>query len=217
MSDLLVIVPSRSRPDNIKRLAQAWKDTEASADLLIVLDDDDETASDYPAECWTTVGERLKLAGSLNKAAVEYAEDYKYIGFMGDDHVPRTSKWDISIVSALENSRLVYGNDLLQGANLPTAVFMDAAIVSKLGYMVPPGMIHLYLDNFWKTLGEHLESITYLPDVVIEHLHPSCGKASNDTQYDEVNAPSLYDHDGRVFAEYVNSQLALDVAKLRGE
>jgi len=199
-------------------LVQAWDDTAWSADLLVCVDDDDPELSNYgKIGCNLHIAPRLRLGGTLNHIAVANMLAYDNLGFMGDDHLPKTEEWDTRVQGALCNSMIVYGNDLLQGANLPTAVFMRAEIVRALGYMVPPGMIHLYLDNFWKLLGESLGSIQYLPDVIIEHLHPSCGKADNDAQYQEVNAPELYSHDGALFSEYVQKQLALDVAKIRGE
>jgi hypothetical protein len=195
---------------------QAWEDTANAADLLVCVDDDDPTLKEYSAlGCPLYVGPRLRLGGTLNQVARANCFMYDNLGFMGDDHLPRTESWDDAMEEALEVSMIAYGNDLLQGVNLPTAVFMQSVIVQRIGYMVPPGIVHLYLDNFWRALGERLESLQYLPGVIIEHLHPSCGKADNDAQYEEVNAPSLYSHDGRLYQEYLQGQLALDVAKIR--
>src|SRR5882762_394671 len=218
---LLVIVPSRGGPKSIERLMKAWKETTDSATLLVCVDHDDPTLAEYEqlhyvdgCELWI-LGERLRLGGTLNKIARGNCFFYDNLGFMGDDHLPRTEHWDTTIEEALETSMIAYGNDLLQGANLPTAVFMQSLIVQRISYMVPPGIVHLYLDNFWRALGEKLESLQYLPGVTIEHLHPSCGKADNDAQYEEVNAPSLYSSDGALYQEYIKGQLALDVAKIR--
>jgi hypothetical protein len=82
--------------------------------------------------------------------------------------------------------------------------------------MVPPGAVHLYLDDFWLALGRGIDSIHYLPDVIIEHLHPSAGKAQIDAGYTEVNAPALYESDRAVFNRYLATQLAHDVEKIRG-
>lgn len=214
---LLVIVPSRNRPQSIKRLLQAWQDTGAVADLLVAVDNDDHALAEYKKlDCNLVVGPRLRLGPTLNAVAVAEAGKYGAVGFMGDDHLPVTKNWDVAVERALEASMMVYGNDLLQGANLPTAVFMWSHIVKRIGYMVPPGMVHLYLDNFWLALGQSLNSIQYLPSVIIEHLHPSAGKADSDAGYEEVNAPSLYDHDGGLFHNYVATQLAADVEKILG-
>jgi hypothetical protein len=150
------------------------------------------------------------MCGTLNAAAVEQAGNYKYIGFLGDDHRPRTVGWDDKVIASLENHNVVYGNDLLQGENLPTAVFLRSEIIQKLGFMAPPTLVHLYLDNFWLELGK-ATTIEYLPDVIIEHLHPFAGKAEWSDSYREVNDQALYDRDQQAFNEYMATQFAEDL------
>jgi hypothetical protein len=82
---------------------------------------------------------------------------------------------------------------------------MSAKIVRLLNGMVPPNMIHLYLDDFWLKLGQDLKAITYLPEVIIEHLHPVSGKVEWDDNYREVNAQEVYSADGLAFKQYMAS------------
>lgn len=193
---MLVIVPSRGRPENVARLEQGLKDTFTSvADVLYVVDDDDPEVEQYRALDLKRliVGPRLRLGGTLNAICHEYTHLYPVIGFMGDDHLPRTPEWDLKIMAEMASPRprVVYGDDLFQGHALPTAAFLHSKIVDALGYMVPPGMVHLYLDNFWMALGQQLGGLVYRDDVIIEHLHPAAGKSEWDAGYSEVNAPSL--------------------------
>lgn len=215
MKDLLVIIPSRGRPESVAEVAASFYDnTDGSADLLFAIDDDDRNYPIVPGVKYR-VGPRLRMCGTLNAAAVENAKHYKYLGFMGDDHRTRTQGWDSFVVHALQDHNVAYGNDLLQGERLPTAVFLRSEIVQKLGYMAPPALVHLYLDNFWLELGR-ATSIKYLPDVIIEHLHPMAGKAEWTEQYREVNDQSVYDADQRAFSEYMAQQFAADLEKLNG-
>jgi hypothetical protein len=214
---LLYIVPSRGRPEVMHDFVKTFYETSyGRADLVIGLDDDDveyPELPDYPVRY--DRNERLRLGGTLNLLAVKYAKEYPYIGFMGDDHRPRTIAWDDKYVQALDaGADLVFGDDKICGPSLPTQIAMNSRIINTLGYMVPPGMIHMYLDNFWLELGKKLDSIQYLPDVIIEHLHPSVGKAEWTAQYKEVNAPEVYSHDLELFERYCASQLDKDVAKL---
>lgn len=222
---MAVIVPSRGRPMNVAGLIEAWSETRNDgAELHIVIDDDDPKISDYSAiffsrkmPRWVSVwvGPRRRLGGSLNHLAPHLAQHVAVVGFMGDDHRPRTPGWDVSMYVASGSGSVVYGNDLVQGEALPTAVFLDAAIIRALGYMVPPGAVHLYLDDFWRLLGEKLGTLRYLPDVVIEHVHPITGKAEWDAGYEEVNQPSLYDRDRLVFEAWQHTRMATDIAKIR--
>jgi len=66
-------------------------------------------------------------------------------------------------------------------------------------------MIHLYLDNFWMTLGKDLNALRYIPEVVLEHLHPIAGKAEWDEGYKDVNAQEIYSADKKALDDYLAS------------
>lgn len=220
---LAVIVPSRGRPQNIQRLAQAWTDTNAQADVIVAVDDDDPTRADYYDAIQThprfdlTVRPRLRMGGTLNAVARNACRTWDHLGFLGDDHYPRTDRWDQQVTTELDRLRtgIVYGNDLLQGERLPTAFFLTANIVRTLGWMAPPGLTHLFIDDATLALGRALDAITYLPDVVIEHLHPIAGKATEDDGYREANAPDVWQHDKDVFTRWRDEQLTVDVARIK--
>jgi hypothetical protein len=201
MSDLLVIVPSRGRPHNIADLYVAWSETtHRDASLLVAVDDDDPQLPEYQRVC--------SLAGI----------DHRAVAFMGDDHRPRTIGWDSDLVGALDtlDTGIVYGNDLLQGEKMATAVAMTSDIVAALGYMAPPQMVHLCLDLVWVEWGKAIDRLAYLPDTVIEHMHPAVGKAQSDRGYEEANSPEQTASDHAAYQAYRNGPaFEADVEKLR--
>lgn len=234
MADLVVIVPSRGRPEAAGELAQAFVET-CTADtwLMFAVDGDDPTRAEYEALrdreqaagrsiAVTTVTGGRSMVDTLNGAA-KWLADAAHpgvpfaVGFQGDDHRPRTKGWDAAYLAALRDlgTGIVYGNDLLQGENLPTQCAMTADIVRALGYMAPPGLRHMYVDNFWATLGTEAACLRYLPDVVVEHLHPAAGKAEWDAGYRRVNARHMYDQDRNEFNRYCRHELAGAVEKVR--
>jgi hypothetical protein len=210
---MCVVVPSRGRPENAERLAQAFKDTGAEADLYIVIDNDDPKWNEYAkSENYKKLPADNKTGGcakSLNTGAVLLLDItkyplYDYFVFMGDDHIPRTPGWDKAFIQALgTNTGIVYGDDLLQGANLPTAYGMSRDLVNELRGMTFPGCVHLFFDNFVKQLGLDLEYLKYLPDVIIEHMHPVAGKAEMDEGYERVNQPKWYEKDLLTLQRYL--------------
>lgn len=220
---LAVIVPTRGRPANAARLARAFRETDALDALpVFVVDGDDPELPGYRGLLEGGIISRLMvtdhgrpggggLSYPLNYAARRYAELYEHLGFMGDDHLPRTANWDAQVLEELDSlePRVVYGNDLLQGAALPTAVFMPSRLVRAMGTFAPQVMRHLYLDNFWKALGEELGGLRYLPDTVIEHLHPVAGKADWDERYAAVNS-SERDREDRLAWESYRSDGRFD-------
>lgn len=216
MADLLIIVPSRGRPGNVERLMQAWADTHAAvwADLRIDIDADDPAADEYQAlerDPWVklvTAPRWRPMVHKLNRAARQEAGDYFALGFMGDDHVPRTVGWAQRYLETLRElgTGIVYGNDGQRGAALPTQWALTSDIVTALGgRMVPAPVDHLYCDNAILDLGKVAGCIRYLPDVLVEHMHYTAGKAVKDAQYAKVNGPEQYRHDQRAYRRWLGS------------
>ena len=46
-TELVVLVPSRSRPQNVDRLLKAWTFYHATSDLMIYVDEDDPEVDEY--------------------------------------------------------------------------------------------------------------------------------------------------------------------------
>ena len=216
MNTNLVIIPARGRPDKAKVAFDALKNLSKISDFMIGLDDDD--AHNYPEldGVIREVNPRLKMNGTLNLLSTKYADKYETITFMGDDHLVRTEGWDEKLYEPIKNRGfgIAYGNDLFQGENLPTMVMMSTNIIKELGFMAPPKLIHLFMDNFWKVFGQVLGCLDYKADVVIEHMHFMAGKSSSDAQYLEVNSSDVSNHDALAFKEYAESQLKDDAIKV---
>lgn len=226
--DLLVIIPTRGRPQAVPEIMQAWDGTGATADVLFAVDTDDPELAGYKAHAAAykpdprvrfVFGKRRRLVGTLNQQAVKAASKYRFLGFMGDDHRPRPAamSWDARIRTCLSGGPgIVYGNDLLMGEQMPTAVAMTSDIVTTLGYMAPPAFVHLCVDLVWKDWGVGMGRITYLDDMVIEHLHPAAGKAAVDQGYEECNSPEQVGADSAAYYAYRDEGgLEADLAKLR--
>jgi hypothetical protein len=220
MKKMAVIIPTRGRPQNAFEVIESFVQTRSCGPTKLVfgVDDDDPELEKYkdvaavaPEFVDFVYGPRLRMGGTLNKLAVAYASEYDVIGFMGDDHRPRTHGWDNLFLNHMNGTAIQYGNDLIQGVNLPTAVFMSSDIIKTLGYMVPPTMTHLFLDNFWLTLGRRLSRLTYRPDIVIEHVHPIGGKVVWDDGYREVNSGAQWNADEAAWNEYQSSYLDRDI------
>jgi hypothetical protein len=215
---MIVVVPSRGRPSNIGELLQAFQDTcRIATGLWVCIDEDDPEVDRYrqvmredgnPVLDRLIIGPPSRIGPILNRVMPEAAEQAPYIAFMGDDHRPRTQGWDQIYIQTLEDlgTGVVYGNDLYQGPNIPTQVAMTSNIVKATGHFVPPGAKHLYLDNMWADIGR-ATSLKYLPDVVVEHMHPCAGKAEWDGGYELNNSPETYSEDEAVYNAWKQNDL----------
>jgi hypothetical protein len=214
--DLLIIVPTRGRPDGLRRLVDTIRATTAGdTQILACVDRDDASQYEPIEDVWYMIKERRRFVAVTNDAACLYANEFRYVGVLGDDTFPRTEGWDAAVVAALDElgTGLCYSNDLLKGEALPTVCFMTTDIVRALGFMAPPALVHMFADDFWLALGRAVDRIRYLPDVVIEHLHYSVGKAPSDHVY--MESESLMDPDRAAFARYLRDDFDADVAKVR--
>jgi hypothetical protein len=216
---MAVIVPSRGRPEAMAELLEECQNT-CSGDTRIVcrVDDDDPELAGYRAAVpyHLYVGKRIGLGASINEMAADWVDKADVIGFMGDDHRPRTLHWDVRIMEQIKRDpfAVVYGNDLFQGHNLASQVFMGSELVRRLGFFNPPGIKHMYIDNFWMTLGTNLGTLTYLDDVWIEHMHPLAGKAKWDRGYRDVNSDERYAEDKAAFHRYCRDDLFNDLQRV---
>lgn len=218
---------SRNNPKALMEALISHSDTamDATSRFVVVVDEDDPTLPEYvklleDASCDLCVVPRsasgwMNLA--LNYAARIYAERVDVVGFIGDDHRFRTKGWDRIVGKVLsdQGGGLAYGNDLYMGDYLPTQVFVSSPIIKSLGWMGLPDARHLYLDNTWKYLGENADCLYYLPDIIIEHMHPAAGKGEWDENHQRVNTDEMYGHDRSVYETWVRSQGPVDVEKVR--
>lgn len=231
MNPVLVLCPTRGRPERAKAMWRSFVESAAlpTTRLVLVVDHDDPKIAQYPPRGGFTerygwdpdapfvLGLEPALTGNLTKATNTAASRFwrrdVIFGHVGDDHLFRTPGWDRRIAETLTTPGIAYGDDLLQGEALPTAVFMSSAIPRALGWFALPTTTHSHIDNAWKRLGEELNCLHYLPDVVIEHMHPGAGKAKRDAGYRAAGRAGV--PDGHAFAEWERTGLAADVARVR--
>lgn len=216
---LLVIVPSRGRPGHIAELWDAWRNTAAGvAELLVCLDDDDPTVTEYPFQPGIRydIATRSGFAPRLSAVAAREARYVDAVASWTDKHRPRTEEWDRTLLDALtETPGIAYGDDTINGQWLPTACAVSSSVVTALGYLTPPELQHLYIDNFWRDLGTELDRLTYLPHIIIEHLHPAAGKGDWDALCLEANSVAAFERDEAAYLAYKTERFATDVEKVR--
>lgn len=224
MTDMLILCPTRGRPDAAREAHAAFIETRQldTTEILFVVDDDDPKIEAYRRLDVPIIEQAAPgtMVAALNRAAL-WAIDHlgpTYLGFIGDDHRFRTEGWDVAFAGILidRGGGLVYGNDLNRvNGDIPTQVVMSSAIVKALGWMGLPGCRHLYIDNTWTVIGEGLGKIFYVPDVVIEHLHPAFGRAQWDEGHKRVNTPEMYSHDEAAFRAWMRNDAEKDVARAK--
>jgi hypothetical protein len=189
-----IIVPTRKRPANFTRLVDSIINTVSdiqNIELLVYIDDDDNES--IPA--LSVAAEKIninavqgnKLIGSQMYNELSKVAKGDIIMFAADDIVFGTPNWDIIIQKEFDKVEdkilLVYGNDGFQNGRIATHGFIHRHWMELLGYVLPPKLASAYTDEWVTDLAIRVGRCEYLPNLLVEHIHPATGKASTDETY----------------------------------
>jgi glycosyltransferase involved in cell wall biosynthesis len=218
--DIAVLVPTRGRPDNVKRLIDAVAATRnMSTDLWFAMDDDDETLEECLAICKdksrvnVVFGPRKSMAAWTNHLALEVAGHYQLLVSMGDDHLPLSDGWDAALLKAAGTCGMAYPNDKVR-EDVCEVVAISSQIVQELGWMCMPGLDHYYVDNVWYDLGSRAQCLTYLPEVIVEHVHHlRSDGVERDSTY--RRAESSFPADQATYESWTSAQRNADVETVK--
>lgn len=217
---LAIAVPSRGRPHNIRRLADALAKTcTTEYTLLVRIDHDDPEVNNYlkMTDFDIIVGPRKYFTASVNELAeIASEQGFSHIAILGDDVLPETVGWDAKMINALDGELgVVYGSDGLEhlhGKDLPTHVVVPIEMYQKLGWIGLPTSRHLFLDNAWRELGK-LTRFIYLKNVKLTHLHRWNKAAPNDQTYEEANDKEKREHDRIAFETWRDGDGLIEARK----
>ena len=105
-NNLVVMVPTRGRRAQCERLLKSFTETATCADLVFVLDGDDQetyAGMDWGPATVAVLDPRDYLTGKLNKTAEAMADLYPVLMWTGDDNVFVTPGWDKIMLATLED------------------------------------------------------------------------------------------------------------------
>lgn len=223
---VVAVIPSRGRPERAREAAEALRKRAVlvGTRIVVVVDADDPALPGYfgsTSDVWyrAEIGivtlqpdDTGNLVKATNTVSLRIAREdpTTIIGNLGDDHLCRTEGWDRLVKRALARPGIAYGDDKIHGAHLPSAPFISAEIVNALGWYALPTCNHLYIDDAWRELGKRTGSLHYVPDLVIEHMHPAVGKAKTDEGYDRAQA--TVEADKAAFDDWYANRIDIDAA-----
>jgi hypothetical protein len=220
---IIVLCPTRDRPERAQEMIWSFlkKTHDESTRMVLGVDDDDPKRADYRRLIQERPNVHLQVVtgGSLTKATNELAELFwdedVILGHIGDDHLFRTDAWDIRVRERAQSVAVVAPNDGVHQGRIPTACFMSSIIPRTLDWMALPISRHLYIDDVWRVLGMALDIYHYLPQVLIEHMHPAVNKAAWDDGYRMNNSTERWERDQAAFEAWLSKRSEADIETLR--
>ena len=218
---ILVILPSKGRPDKWKEAVESWRNTNSGHSTVLGV----------VPEPWKKDYEHFEDAGimedhfqsgvvkAINAAFLAHPNFAAYM-FASDDMRFRTAGWDKTFLDKLEeldNTGVVYGNDLIHGEGIPTHWCVSGRLVKAFGYFGVPCCNHICADVFWKDVGDLIGRRSYLPEIITEHLHFSVNKAEYDWVYDSNNSSNRYHSDANAYKAFAEHVLPHEIIRITRE
>lgn len=154
-------------------------------ELVGVIDEDDPLFDDYRGADTFVIAPAGTVHSDLWNQAWEAA--HGDIAFLGaDDLIFRTIGWDEMITEAIDELpdriAMAYGDDGTppQRATHPA---VSREWIDCVGWFTPPYFASWYADRWIWDVADLVGRRRFLPDVLIEHMHPAWGKAADDPLY----------------------------------
>ena len=217
-----LLCPSRGRPNDLERFILSVTDTATDpgrVEILVYVDDDDPLKFDYILK-----HKSLCLEGNvqslmnlnvffdeplstplLNNILAEHAQG-DVLMLANDDQVFCDKGWD----NRLDEETAKYSDDIYcmwfndgwYGEDICTFPIVSRRWVETLGYLTTPVFEKFNGDLWIWQIGQMVGRLHYIPDILVEHLHPDTGKA----EADETTARNLRgrrpDRDRAMFAKF---------------
>jgi hypothetical protein len=190
-----LLLPTRQRPQFLRRLAQSARATSKCPELLELVayvDDDDDSYADVQLPLpWSKINGPRLHDGHVN-LSIKWNECWKQSTgdiFMhcGDDIILRTKGWDEAVRDAINSKPgkicFTWCNDYSpthHHADFGTHGFIHRNWTDVVGRFVPPYFVSDFNDTWFNDVADALGVRVYLREHLAEHMHYTLGKAKLD-------------------------------------
>ena len=196
----MFILPTYKRPERVKNLIQAYKDTNATVPIFVIIQGNAQLYEriEYP-DTWTVeiLENNIGLVAATNLGFKKFPNE-KWYGIICDDQVPLTQEWDKILLKLVTDWNIVTTDDTLNKNDwrLAGIPIFGGEFIRACGFIMPPCTWHICSDDWWelvgKTCGNWIKS-----DAQSTHLTPETTGIAPDETY----KTSYTDFDGQM-AQY---------------
>jgi hypothetical protein len=203
------LLPSKGRPANLKRFFAAYHATGGLTPGIVIIDKADAEAN---AEAYGELSQLMPLGwtwavtegvtqGEKLAEIWHQVKDCAWLGLIGDDCVPETPGWDKTMIGALDGANMVSCDDGWQAPKRAGNCWVMAHdLIAAIGYIFPPGLHHLFVDDVWEQLGREASCWHVLMHVKVAHRHVLKGEAPADDTHRAVYGSNTSDPQGGLWA-----------------
>jgi hypothetical protein len=158
-------------------------------EFCLYLDENEAYVPSFMQSAKLIVTRGPSLPTSLMTNIAYSASHGEILMYSADDIIFRTQDWDQIVRKTFEKITdgigLIYGDDLGQDSmKIATHGFVSRTWVNELGYLLPGYFESEFCDTWITNLARKTDRLIFLPNLIIEHMHPAWGKAELDETYE---------------------------------
>lgn len=188
------ILPSRARPKSLERFFKAAVELRMSTFGYVLVGEEDfelrkaeYSKLDLPSG-WSLINvPESEEHSQANKIRwFEKAREYRsafWIGWLNDDGVPLTEKWDTKLIAKLNGKNYVSGTDGWQPHRIHGGFAATRALLDVIGGLYPTGFNHSYVDDLLEDVGRATKCWDRVPEVKWHHIHHLKKESEYDSTY----------------------------------
>lgn len=179
--EIAILVPSRERPEQLKRMIESAKKTAYNpVKIFLAISPEDEAAYQFINGNTRKyiMPENMPTAHKWNLLADEAMRNSDNTLFMvgADDMIFGTPGWDEALAKHYEalgarKQHVYHLQDSRDKDGTPHPI-MTREYIEAMGYLVPPMFLHWHIDTWTVELAKQLKCFTHLTDY--ELIHDKC-------------------------------------------
>ena len=185
-----ICVPSRGRPLQLNAMIESSLDLAKNSqgiEFLIYADDDDLSMANFSHPLATVLRGKRQAISKMTNLLASISQG-SLIMYAADDIIFRTKNWDSMVLEHYASSEhkicLIHGEDLGQDAiKIATHGFISRDLYKLLGYILPNYFKADFCDTWMTEICAKSGTRMFDPNLIIEHMHPTWGKARIDDTY----------------------------------
>ncbi len=136
-----------------------------------------------------------------------------WYGLLQDDMlVGGPQRWDTRLAASAGRCGMASTDDHWQANRRMAGIFVFGGdLLRAWGFWSPPGVRHMYMDNFWQDVGERCGNWMALLDIKARHVHSHNNTARGPKDATYTHSYSAYKLDGVRWEQYRRSPQYADL------
>ncbi len=218
----LWLLPTRRRVEIVKRFLEAAVRHGMTQPGRILVQDVElaELHAEYDSIAlpagWEILGCPEDSICETTRGALPLYRNLDWVGTVTDDVVPETECWESKLLEWQDGRTIVSCDDGGQAPRrMAGAIIWPISVFRALGYWVPKGFKHCFVDDLWETLGRETGCWRVRMDVMVRHIHPfGAGGVEDDTHRHSYRADK-WENDSALYADWKLNHKEKALARLR--